>query len=586
MKTLSIHTRITFTALCAFMLLSAAGPSSAQDYERVAPKTPVTTKKPATVPAAPSTDISGDQMVVKKLTGVVFVSSKAAVQKTAVSATGVQTKGIALIDNPAFIARIEPYLGKAMTKRDLGQMVREVVLYCREQDHPVVNVVVPAQDVTGGAIQVVLMEGTVGEVRAQGNKWFDSKLLEGTVKLRPGDHVESESLLRDINRLNSNPFRTVDVAFTPGKKEGEVDLELKTQDRFPVRFFTGYEDTGNDGTGDERLLTGFNWGNAFGLDHQMNYQFMGDGKFNKVTVHSGSYLIPMPWGDRLTFFGFYQSAKPDTDLTPAIDVRSQSWQSSVRYNHTLPGFGAYVHEAVVGFDFKQTVNNLRVGNGLLGFNQSSDVAQWTLGYNSGYRDDWGRTGFGGNLFYSPGDIGRYNNDTRFREQRAFSGADYYYAKLTLERVTELPWEFTWVGRGTLQVSPNGNLLPSEQLAFGGYQSIRGYDERLVGGDEGVILTHELWTPAVSFGSWCGIQNARDRFQFLGFVDYGVAENKTLLIGEDPSVVMLGAGPGLRYSISPYMSVRADYGFQLKDVIESGFPSRHNSRWHVGLVVSY
>lgn len=532
---------------------------------------------------------SDDTVIVKMLKGIVFVSSKAEIRAAAISSTGIQTNEIEPIDSPKFIAQMERYLGKPLTTKGLGPLVREVVMYCRGEGHPVVNVIVPGQDVTTGVIQVVLVEGKVGEVRAQGNRWFRSKLLTGQVKLYPGERIRSKPLLRDMVRLNSNPFRSVEVAFTPGKRGGDVDLELRTVDRFPVRVFSGYEDTGSDATGDERIVAGFNWGNAFGLDHQFNYQAMGDARFKKISVHSGSYIAPLPWGNRLTWFGFYQNTRPDTDLTPAIQILSDAWQSSLRYNQTLPQIGDYVHEAVAGFDLKQTVSQLRVG-GLLGFNQTSDVVQWMLGYNSGYRDSWGRTAFGGSAFVSPGGLSKYNTDAHFRAQRAFAGADYTYLRLTLERVTNLPYDFSWIVRGTYQVSPGGNLLPSEQLAVGGFQSVRGYDERLVGGDEGYLIANEWWTPPVSFATWLGqlgLKNqVRDRFQALWFLDYGVAENTLLLPGEDPSVALMGAGPGFRYSISPYLSVRADYGMQLKDAVDSGFPSRHNSRWHVGVVMSY
>ncbi len=47
--------------------------------------------------------------------------------------------------------------------------------------------------------------------------------------------------------------------------------------------------------------------------------------------------------------------------------------------------------------------------------------------------------------------------------------------------------------------------------------------------------------------------------------------------------MLGVGPGLRYVINPYLSLRFDYGFQL---LTTGFGTGEHSRGHVGLVISY
>lgn len=565
-----------------------------QDYERVAPKTPASTKKPAALPSAPEAEGS-DRVIVEQLVGLVFITDESQLQKTPPKVAGVHAKGIELLERPKFTGLMTPYLGTSVSMKSLGVLTSKTVSYYRTHDHPVVRVYAPPQDISTGVIQIVVQEGKVGKIVAEGNRWFDSRLLEGMVRLWRGDVITEKKLLTDVNRLRSNPFREVDLVFKPGETKGDVDIHLKTQDRFPVRFFAGYEDSGSDLTGDERFLAGFNWGNPFGFDHQLNYQFMGEKRFNKFIAHSGSYLIPLPWGDRLTFFGFYQPTKLDTDLLPALDIRGEQWQASTRYNMALTGTKEYSHELAFGFDFKQTKSEL-INSGVRIFAHTTEIVQWMLGYNSGFRDPWGLTSFVGSLFYSPGDLSQYNDDTDFKTAQEtaglptatsqFYGANYYYARLTLERETQLPWNFSGILRGTYQISPVSNLLPTEQMGFGGYQSIRGYDERLVSGDEGYIATMELRTPPVSFGDWCGIKNARDQFQFLGFMDYGVAQQHLLAIGQDPNVEMWGVGPGFRYSINPFLSVRADYGFQMKDVIDSGFPSRHGSRWHIGVTVAY
>ena len=50
-----------------------------------------------------------------------------------------------------------------------------------------------------------------------------------------------------------------------------------------------------------------------------------------------------------------------------------------------------------------------------------------------------------------------------------------------------------------------------------------------------------------------------------------------------SYSLSSAGVGLRYSFATYLSLRADYGWQLKD---SPVGSQGDSRGHVGVVVSY
>lgn len=573
--------------LASVVTLPAQTPSAlAPDYERVAPKLPASTSKPSSMPAVPQAK-ADTKVVLQQLTGIVFVKSTAELGAVGGKVTGIQAKGFDLLDTDQFRSELAGFLGKPASMNDLQRICAAVQECYRKNDRPVVKVTLPAGvDITSGTVPVVVTEGHVGEVVAEGNRWFDSKMIESYVPLKRGDIIHATPLLREVNQLNSNPFRQTEFVLMSGKGTNEVDVVLKTQDRFPVRFFAGYEDSGNDLTADERLLTGFNWGNAFNLDHQMNYQFMGDSRFNLVRVHSGSYIIPFRWGDRLSFYGFRQEVKEDTDLTPLIDNRSEAWQASARYNYRLPDIRAYTHEVVVGLDFKQSHLTSIVG-GVTTYNNMTDVAQAVLGYNASLQDGWGSTSFGGNAYYSPGKLTRHNKTVEFQNATAFTGADYYYARVSLQRNTRLPFDFDWILKGTYQISPSGNLLESERMGFGGYDSVRGYDERIASGDEGYIATTELRTPPVSFGSWCGFKGAPDRFQFLGFLDYGVAEKKLLRVGiDDPHVILWGVGPGIRYSVTPYFSVRADYGFQMKDLIESGFPSRHNSRWHIGVVFSY
>ena len=71
-------------------------------------------------------------------------------------------------------------------------------------------------------------------------------------------------------------------------------------------------------------------------------------------------------------------------------------------------------------------------------------------------------------------------------------------------------------------------------------------------------------------------------QFLVFFDYGLCGvNKTAPMQEKTEYLM-SIGPGLRYTVIPYLSFRADWGFQLHD-LHLGDP---NQRLHFALTVGY
>jgi hemolysin activation/secretion protein len=92
------------------------------------------------------------------------------------------------------------------------------------------------------------------------------------------------------------------------------------------------------------------------------------------------------------------------------------------------------------------------------------------------------------------------------------------------------------------------------------------------------------TPPVSIGDFLGIPQIKDQLQFLGFVDYGGTTLHHVTPSDiNPDTNLLGVGPGVRYAITPYLSVRFDYGFQL---IKTGFGNGEHSRGNIGVVISY
>jgi hemolysin activation/secretion protein len=449
-------------------------------------------------------------------------------------------------------------------------MVRDIVVYYRENDRPVVDVIVPEQDITTGVVQLIVLEGRLGEIRVEGNEWFSSRFLADQVRMEPGDIFDEGELRDDLRWVNNNPFRDVNFIYTPGKERGTADLVLQTEDRFPVRFFAGYEDSGNDLTDDSRYFAGFNWGDALLLDHQMNYQYTTNPDGKKLRAHSGSYIMPLPWRHTWTFFGSYVETK--ADVPAPFNLEGVSWQASTRYAVPLRDIGPYRHEWTGGFDFKQTNNNLEFG-GIAVVNTPTEICQWVVGYDASMQDAWGGTTAGIQSFISPGGWTEKNRTANFQTLRAFANDEYVYTVASLDRVTRLPEDFTLGTRFKYQFA-NANLLPSEQFGLGGYQTVRGYDEREANGDGGYLVSLEVRTPPVSISDG----TIPDQLQFLAFWDYGCTFNRTLLPGEDPNSV----GPGVRYVITPYFSFRFDYGFQLYQAVAG----RHGSRGHIGAVLSY
>jgi hemolysin activation/secretion protein len=195
------------------------------------------------------------------------------------------------------------------------------------------------------------------------------------------------------------------------------------------------------------------------------------------------------------------------------------------------------------------------------------------------------------LYYSPGGLTEFNHSSDFNQLRANAEANYFYGRLNVERITRLPGNFSWIIRGWAQYS-NARLLPSEQLAVGGYNTVRGYDETAVLGDYGWMISNEIRTPPwsppfrignVSMNNLLGTPDGQDFIQLLAFFDYGAARVKDEIPADsNPNRDLYSVGMGLRYTVSKNFALRFDYGFPLaaKDLNEN------SSRGHIGALLSF
>ncbi|MEM1157491.1 MAG: ShlB/FhaC/HecB family hemolysin secretion/activation protein [Verrucomicrobiota bacterium] len=522
-----------------------------------------------------------DAVLAEELLGIKVLSNAADIRPYGSPVTGLDVDpSLPLANDPRFRAALDPYFSQPLTLTTTFEIRRDLADFYRKHDYPVTRIIVPEQDITSGTLQVVVLIGKRGNITVEGNKYFSAKPFRNTIRLRMGEPIQARQLLSDLEWMNQNPFRSASLVYGKGDAEGMTDIHLRVQDRFPVRVFAGYENTGNDITGDERWFIGGNWGNAFNLDHQFSYQFSTSSDFELSRSHAASYLIPLPWRHTLNIYG--SITETNADLPAPLDQEGTSWQTSAIYDMPLPPLEKLKHSFFLGFDFKQTdsvIDTLGVPTNVT----LTDVLQFSMGYQLNYPDPWGNTYLGGTFYIAPGDWTDNSRTPKYQASRAGSQTEYHYTRLNLTRSTTLPWDFTWILRGQAQFASD-NLLASEQLGLGGTYTVRGYEEREVNGDEGYFFSTELRTASFRPLQWVGVKKIEDNLQLLGFWDWGQVSNIALLAGEDAHAIVSSVGVGARYTINPYLSFRFDYGWQLTD---SGMSDRGESgRGHMGLTLSY
>jgi len=554
-------------AAAAFLSATA----SAQSYRDVAPTPPPAPPRPTSPPPAPGPATGSQQVAIGHLRGIVFVRDDGHIVVR--SQTLPEGKSVAATDLPVldatFLSGFDSDIGKPLTFARLAEIRRAVIEKFRAAGQPLVDVYVPEQDVSDGIVRIAVAEFHVGQVSARGNRYFSQAQLVREMPLRSGGPILESDVSTGLALLNGNPYRRVDVVYSPGHGTNATDVILQTQDRFPLRVNVGYDDAGVRQLGRDRFFAGFDYGNLFGLDQQIAYQYTASndlfggnpqiaGRPNRprFQAHSFSYSAPLPWYDRVELFGVYAQSTPRLDNS--FNQTGVSAQFSARYDRHLPFVDGWQQQVQFGYDFKRSNNDLEFG-GVQVFNANTHVHQFLVSYDATKSDALGQTHANLAFVGSPGHLDGDNSDEAFQTTRNGATARYGYFQLLAQRDLAIGAGFNLMARGRFQWTPN-TLLPSEEMGLGGDDTLRGYEPYIVQGDRGWDLQTELRTPAFAFFGDDG-----PAFQPFAFVDAGHVWNKIDQPGEVQAGMLSSVGVGVRFQWSRFVNARVTYGQPLRAV---------------------
>lgn len=572
----------TAVLLTAGALLLVAGTAPAQEpgVETLQPKEPETldeapdSEKPRR-PAPAFAD--SDEVLAESITALTVREYRAEAAGDAPAVAGLTLALPSFSDEAVRAVRNElaGYLGEALTLNRLNTIVEGLVQRFTGTGYPLVDVVVPAgQEVTDGAVEVVVLLAELSAIEVSGNEHFSDAAILGATTFEAGDKLTGAHLARNLDWLNRNPFRRVGSLHRRGAEPGDTELVLRVRDRRPWRVYGGYENTGTELTGEDRLLAGFNHGNLFGRGHRLSYQGTTAMESSDFIAHSANYTVPLPWQHELRLYGMYQESDPP-ETAEGFDLSAETRQFGARYTVPLPGPGdlgsRFRHSLMLGYDYKESNNDLLFG-GTRVQDTDSLISQFLAGYDFTRPDRAGRTSGGVRLVYGPDRDGQADE---FTAQRAGADPEYFYATADLSRVTRLGGAWRWHVDIAAQWA-DGNLLPSEQFGIGGQATVRGYDEFAQIGDRGVLASSEVHR-SVEVG---GLVHSLDLYAFY---DYGLVSNVDRLEGERNNRDLMSVGAGFSLGVTDYASLRVEYGRQLEPA-EPG--DEKDGRVHASLLISY
>jgi len=446
-------------------------------------------------------------------------------------------------------------------------------------------------------------------INAPQHEWI---LANSPVQVSRPDDAERRDVLRKdqlddyVFRLNRHPGRRVDLAVAAGQDPGGIALDFLINENKPWLAYIQVSNTGTKQTQEWRQRFGFQHNQLTGHDDILTLDFVTAG-FQDTHAVSGSYDTPIV-GDWLRLKGFasYSTYKASDVGFPGQDFQGDATTVGGELAANVFQRRELFIDAFVGLRYQ----DISVKNDLIGTDGSDEFLIPTIGArlervtelsatNASVAFDFNIEAVGTSRTDSEL-LGRLNPDTDFVTFSWDFGHSFYLDPL-------------FFGSGWTDTSPGGNatlahelalafrgqyafdnrLIPNFEQVLGGLYTVRGYPESVAAGDSVVVISGEYrfhLPQALGYDSSPGTlfgENFRYKPQaaygradwdliLKGFVDAGKVfnSNKTSFERDDE---LVGAGIGLELLFKQNLTIRADYGWALKEVpgeVKSGSSRLH------------
>jgi hemolysin activation/secretion protein len=470
-----------------------------------------------------------------------------------------RVEGSKLISPAELTAATKAYLGAAVPCSDLQKAANAITKIYLERGYITSGAIVPnGCSAPDGIVILSVKEGTVPATSInishskKGPRRLDSNYIRSRLAKAVSPVLNRTKLLDELLRLKRNPLiEDIKVEIRPGKNSGESVLEVLVTEAPTLSAQVLLDNARSPSVGSDRRQIQLTQANLTGLGDSLTVAYT-----NTLGSHAGDIRYTAPINPRngtvSLNLSFGQSNIVESPFN-VLDIQSSSSNYEISLRQPIE---EYVNRE---FALGVSLNHRRTRSELL-----NDVAFPALG-----SDGEGRTRVTALRFFQ---------DAQWRSDRSvlFLRSQLSLGLGLLATKNEVPPDgrfVSWQGqgqwvrligkdkllslRGELQVA-NRALVPIEQLGLGGVNTVRGYRQDVLLGDNGLLLSGELQIPVIRIPQW------QSKISLIPFVDFGKAWNKREDLRLDPDT-LASVGLGLQWQVSDRFRARLDWGVPLLEI---------------------
>ena len=485
-----------------------------------------------------------------------------------------QIEGNTLLSAAQIEQILHPMSGPDRDYADVQRALEAMEAAYQKAGYSAVQVYVPEQELTEGVVVFKVTEGAIGNVKVTGNKYFDEdNIRAGLPMIKNGAHLKLNAVSAGTQLVNDNPAKQVSVLLSANEDTaGQIDAEIKVDDYKPLRVLFSLDNTGASSTGKWRTGVALQHANLFNRDQvaTLAYTTSPDSpKGVSVNMYSFGYRLPLyGLGDSLDFI--YGKSSTDTpgslaNLTTALGFTGKGDIYGLRWNHFFGRRDDAISKLVFGIDHKNIDSRCNI-NGIaistapptppiaacvpyvtmplsVTYSKTIQGNRQSIDYSIGIARNWAT----GVSYTNPVDkrVDRYSYLTPGSRSTTDNFIVVRGGASIFKGYTN-DWQMRLAGSAQYAKDP---LVSAEQFGLAGANAVRGFTERAVTADSGVIINAELYSPEIS---------NTGKLRLLAFYDIARGYNsKVGSSGIFSSTTLSSVGVGARYVWGRDLSVKLD-----------------------------
>jgi hemolysin activation/secretion protein len=420
---------------------------------------------------------------------------------------------------------------------------------------------IPPQTIQSGVVKIQVVEGKLEDIQITGNRRLNANYVRSRLAIATSAPLNRQRLLEALQLLQLNPLiQNVSAELSAGSRSGVSLLEVKISEAKTFSSQIVLDNGRSPSVGSFRRGLRLNEANLLGLADALSLGYTNTDGSNSFDA---SYTLPLnPRNGTLTLnYGTTSSNVIEPGFT-ILDIESAS-----RY-----------YELTFRQPIVQTPTQ-EFALGLTASRRESDIS-WILDRERGERvpapqlspgsDEQGRTRVSALRFFQEW-ISRNSREVIALRSQFNLGIDVLNPTIN----QDLPDSrfFAWQGQAQwarllapetlflLRLNTqlaSTTLLPIEQIALGGQDSVRGYRQDYLLTDNATFVSAEVQVPILR------LPQINSTLQVVPFVDFGVGWNSSGRENPDPNT-LAAVGLGLRWSQGDRFTFRLDWGIPLVSV---------------------